>query len=47
MPLFNVKKEKISLTTYLPIMLLVLILLVFILFSDSFRDSNLKQERDI
>lgn len=47
MPLFNIKKEKHSLTAYLPILLLALILIVFILFSDSFRDSNLKQEKDI
>ena len=47
MTLFNVKKEKLSLTTYFPILLLALVLFAFILFSDTFRDSNLKQERDI
>ena len=47
MSLFDVKKEKLSFTTYFPVFLLALVLFAFIFFSNSFRDSNLKQEKDI
>ena len=41
------KKKTSSITAYLPILLLVLVLGVFIVFSDSFSQSSLASEKDI
>ena len=42
-----VKKKRWSLTAYLPILLLVVVLGVFIGFSDSFYQSSLDSEKDV
>lgn len=47
MYLFSVKKEKASITTYLPVLLLVAILAVFTLFSNSMVSSNTAREKEI
>ena len=40
------KKKKTSLTTYFPILFLVLVLLFFAMFADSFSQSNLEHEKE-
>lgn len=47
MAYFNQKKEKKSKTTYLPVLLLVLVLTFFMVFADSFSRSNLEHEKTI
>ena len=47
MLLFHVKKESSSIITYFPILLLALVLIIFILFSDSFSQAALSHEREI
>ena len=47
MALFEQKKAKSSKTTYLPVLLLVLVLGFFALFADSFSRSNLEHEKTI
>ena len=42
-----VKKKSFSITAYLPILLLVVVLGVFIAFSDSFYQSSLSSEKDV
>lgn len=44
---FNLKKEKKAKTTYLPIVLLVLILTFYVLFTNSFSQANLEHEKTI
>ena len=46
MPLFYAKKKTFSITAYLPVLLLVVVLGVFIAFSGSFTASNLEHERE-
>ena len=46
MALFNTKKKKTSKTTYLPVLLLVLVLCFFAAFADSFSQSNLDHEKE-
>lgn len=47
MTAFYAKKKRFSITAYLPILLLVLVLGVFVAFSDSFSRTNLTQEKEI
>ncbi len=47
MALFYAKKKKISITAYIPILLLVIVLAIFIGFSDSFSSSNIEHEREV
>ena len=47
MGLFNVEKKKISLTAYLPIFLLVVVLGFFVAFSEQFSKTNLEHEKQI
>lgn len=47
MYLFSAKKEKTSITTYLPVLLLVAILAVFTLFSSSMVNTNVAREKEI
>lgn len=44
---FNLKKENKAKTTYLPIVLLLLVLTFFVLFTDSFSQANLEHEKTI
>ena len=44
---FSAKKEKTTITTYLPILLLILALGFFVLFADSFSQTNRSYERDL
>ena len=44
---FNLKKEKKVKTTYFPIILLVLVLTFFVLFTNSFSRSNLEHEKTV
>jgi len=45
--IFYQQKEKKSKTTYLPVLLLVLVLTFFVVFADSFSRSNLEHEKTI
>lgn len=45
--IFYQKKERKSKTTYLPVLLLVLVLTFFVVFADSFSRSNLEHEKTI
>lgn len=47
MNLFSTTKEKISITSYLPVLILVAILAVFVLFSNSMVDTNTAREKEI
>ena len=47
MNLFSTKKEKTSLTSYLPLLIMILVLGVFVLFSNSMTSSNLAREKEI
>ena len=47
MAYFYQKKEKRSKTTYLPVLLLVMVLAFFVIFADSFSRSNLEHEKTI
>ena len=47
MGFFNVEKKKFSLTTYFPIVLLVVMLCFFVIFSENFSSSNLEHEKGI
>ncbi len=47
MNLFSTKKEKSSLTSYAPILILVAVLIAFVGFSNSMADSNLAREKEI
>lgn len=47
MSVFYTMRQKKSLTTYLPILFLVLVLGIFIVFSDSFSQSNRMHEKEI
>lgn len=47
MYLFSAKKEETSITTYLPVLLLVAILAVFTLFSSSMVNTNVAREKEI
>ena len=47
MSLFYAKKKRISITAYLPVILLILVLGGFVAFSGSFSQSNLAHEKDI
>ena len=47
MSIFYQKKEKRSKTTYLPVLLLILVLMFFTVFADSFSRSNLEHEKTI
>lgn len=44
---FYAKKKRFSPTTYLPVVLLILVLGVFVAFSDSFSKANLAHEKEI
>ena len=44
---FYAKKKNISITAYLPVLLLVLALGVFVAFSDSFAETNIAYEKDL
>ena len=46
MSLFNVQKKHFSITTYIPVLLLALVLALFVIFADSFSSSNLEHERE-
>lgn len=47
MNLFSVKKEKTSITSYLPVLILVAVLAVFVLFSNSMVNTNVEREKEI
>lgn len=47
MNLFSTKKEKISITSYLPVLILVAVLVVFIFFSNSIVSTNSEREKEI
>lgn len=47
MNLFSAKKEKISITSYLPVLILVAVLAVFVLFSNSMVSTNTEREKEI
>lgn len=47
MYLFSAKKEKISITSYLPVLILVAVLAVFVLFSNSMVNTNTAREKEI
>lgn len=47
MNLFSTTKEKISITSYLPVLILVAILTIFVLFSNSMVDTNTAREKEI
>lgn len=47
MNLFSTKKEKISITSYLPVLILVAVLVVFIFFSNSMVSTNSEREKEI
>lgn len=44
---FYAKKKSFSITAYLPVLLLVLALGVFVAFSDSFAETNIAYEKDL
>ena len=47
MYLFSVKKEKKSLTTYAPVLILVAVLAAFVMFSSSLTNDNTAREKEI
>ena len=47
MYLFSVKKEKKSITTYAPVLVLVTVLALFIVFSNSMTNTNTAREKEI
>jgi len=47
MNLFSNTKEKISITTYLPVLIMIVVLGVFVLFSNSMTSSNTEREKEI
>lgn len=47
MNLFSTKKEKISITSYLPVLIMIIVLGVFVLFSNSMTNSNIEREKEI
>lgn len=47
MNLFSAKKEKISITSYLPVLILVAVLAVFVFFSNSMVNTNVEREKEI
>ena len=47
MYLFSVKKEKNSLTTYAPVLILVAVLTGFVMFSNSMTSNNTAREKEI
>ena len=47
MNLFSTRKEKISITSYLPVLIMVVVLGAFILFSNSMTSSNTAREKEI
>ncbi len=47
MYLFSVKKEKKSLTTYAPVLILVAVLVIFVWFSNSLVNTNTAREKEI
>lgn len=47
MNLFSVKKEKTSITSYLPILILVAVLAAFVFFSNSMVTTNAEREKEI
>ena len=47
MYLFSVQKEKKSITSYLPAIMLVLVLVAFSIFASSMTKTNISQEKDI
>ena len=47
MYLFSAKKEKTSITSYLPILIMVAVLGVFVLFANSMTSSNAAREKEI
>lgn len=47
MYLFSAKKEKISITSYLPVLILVAVLAVFVFFSNSMVNTNTVREKEI
>ena len=47
MNLFSTKKEKISITSYLPVLIMVIVLGVFVLFSNSMTSTNVAREKEI
>lgn len=47
MYLFSVKKERTTLTTYAPVLILVIVLAVFVMFSNSMVSNNTVHEKEI
>lgn len=47
MKIFQTKHKKISILSYFPILLLILVLAFFIFFSDSFSKSNIGHEKEV
>ena len=47
MRLFSNKKEKISITSYLPVFIMILVLGAFVLFSNSMVNTNTEREKEI
>lgn len=47
MNLFSTKKEKTSITSYLPVLILVGVLATFVLFSNSMVNTNVEREKEI
>ncbi len=47
MSLFYAKKKRLSITVYLPVLLMILVLGCFVAFSDSFSETNLTYEKEL
>ena len=47
MHLFSTRKEKTSITTYLPVLVLIVVLGAFVLFANSMTSSNTAREKEI
>lgn len=47
MNLFSTKREKISITLYLPVLILIAVLAAFVLFSNSMVNTNVEREKEI
>ena len=47
MHLFAVRREKASITSYLPVLLMVVVLAVFVLFANSMTSTNTAREKEI
>lgn len=47
MHLFAVRREKASITSYLPVLLMVVVLAVFVLFANSITSTNTAREKEI